>query len=92
LNGGPTQTFYVGDVQSLQESCFIPRKGSSEEGDGYVVGIASNYEDMASELHIVDANRMEEGALAVVKLPFRLRGGTHTNWFSADELAVQVAS
>ena len=91
LRGGATQTFYVGDVQSLQESCFVPRKGSTEEGDGYVMGIASNYEDMASELHIVDANRMEEGALAVVKLPFRLRGGTHTNWFSAAELAEQVA-
>jgi glucose dehydrogenase len=31
------------------------------------------------------------GAVAVVKLPFRLRGGTHVNWFSADELAAQEA-
>jgi carotenoid cleavage dioxygenase-like enzyme len=46
---------------------------------------------MASELHIVDAQRMAEGAVAVVKLPFRLRGGTHVNWFSADELALQAA-
>ena len=44
-------------------------------GDGYVVGIASNYAEMASELHIVDAQRMEEGAVAVVKLPLRLRSG-----------------
>ena len=34
---------------------------------------------------------MEEGAVAVVKLPFRLRGGTHVNWFSADDLAAQKA-
>jgi carotenoid cleavage dioxygenase-like enzyme len=46
---------------------------------------------MASELHIVDASRMEEGAVAVVKLPFRLRGGTHVNWFSGAELAAQEA-
>jgi len=26
-----------------------------------------------------------------VKLPFRLRGGTHVNWFSADDLASQEA-
>ena len=69
----------------------MPRKGSTAEGDGYVVGIASNYAEMASELHIVDAQRMEEGAVAVVKLPFRLRGGTHVNWFSADDLAAQKA-
>ena len=83
-------TFFVGNVQSLQEAGFIPRKGSTEEGNGYVVGIASNYAEMASELHIVDAQRIE-GADAVVKLPFRLRSGTHVIWFSADDLAAQRA-
>ena len=28
----------------------------------------------------------EEGTVATVKLPFRLRGGTHTNWVSAADL------
>jgi carotenoid cleavage dioxygenase len=55
------------------------------------MGVASNYAEMASELHIVDANRMQEGAVAVVKLPFRLRGGTHVNWFSSEDLATQEA-
>jgi carotenoid cleavage dioxygenase len=87
----PESTFFVGNVQSLQEAGFVPRKGSTAEGDGYVLGIASNYAEMASELHIVDAQRMEEGAIAVVKLPFRLRSGTHVNWFGADDLAAQRA-
>jgi hypothetical protein len=26
-----------------------------------------------------------------VKLPFRLRSGTHVNWFSADDLVAQQA-
>jgi carotenoid cleavage dioxygenase len=84
--------FYVGPVQGLQESCFVPRKGSTAEGDGYLLGIASNYETMSSDLVIVDAQRMEEGAIATVKLPFRLRGGTHTNWFGAHELPPFVES
>ena len=88
----PESTFFVGNVQSLQESGFVPRKGSKGEGDGYIMGVASNYAEMASELHIVDAQRMEEGAVAVVKLPFRLRSGTHVNWFSAAELAEQEAA
>ena len=91
LTGGETQTFFVGDTQSLQECGFVPRKGSTEEGDGYLMGVASNYAEMASELHIIDAQRMEEGAVAVVKLPFRLRSGTHVNWFSAAEIAEQQA-
>jgi carotenoid cleavage dioxygenase-like enzyme len=52
------------------------RKGTKEEGDGYVLGIASNYAEMASELHIVDARRMGEGAVAVVKLPIAARRWT----------------
>jgi carotenoid cleavage dioxygenase-like enzyme len=83
--------FFVGPTHGLQESGFVPRKGSTEEGDGYIMGVASNYAEMLSELHIVDAQRMEEGAVAVVKLPFRLRGGTHVNWFSSDDLAAQKA-
>ena len=91
LTGGPDHNFFVGPTQSLQESGFVPRKGSTEEGDGYLMGVASNFAEMQSELHIVDARRMEEGAVAVVKLPFRLRGGTHVNWFSSAELAEQRA-
>ena len=45
---------------------------------------------MASELHIADAQRMEEGAVAVVKLPFRLRSGTHVNWFSGSNINVRL--
>jgi carotenoid cleavage dioxygenase len=75
----------------LQECGFVPRKGSTAEGDGYLMGVASNYAEMCSELHIVDAQRMEEGAVAVVRLPFRLRSGTHVNWFSAAEIAEQQA-
>jgi carotenoid cleavage dioxygenase len=83
---GEPGKYFVGPVQSLQESCFVPRKGSKGEGDGYLLGIASNYETMCSELVIADAQRLEEGTIATVKLPFRLRSGTHTNWYNADEL------
>jgi carotenoid cleavage dioxygenase-like enzyme len=78
--------YFVGPVQSLQENMFVPRKGGTEEGDGYLMGIASNYESTSSDLVIVDAQRLEEGAIATVKLPFRLRSGTHVNWYPASEL------
>lgn len=73
-------------VVSLQEAMFIPRKGSKAEGDGYVVAIASNYESTSSDLVIVDATKMEQGVIATVKLPFRLRSGTHGNWYAQSEL------
>jgi carotenoid cleavage dioxygenase-like enzyme len=29
---------------------------------------------------------MEQGVIATVKLPFRLRSGTHTNWYPQSVL------
>lgn len=83
---GEVKQSYVEPVQSLQEPCFVPRKNAQHEGDGYVMAVASNYESMTSDLVIFDAQRIEEGAIATVKLPFRLRSGTHTNWFPASSL------
>ena len=88
----PESMFFVGQTQSLQESGL--RAAQGQHGGGRRL---SSWASRAttprwrSELHIVDAQRMEEGAVAVVKLPFRLRGGTHVNWFCADELAAQQA-
>jgi carotenoid cleavage dioxygenase-like enzyme len=76
----------VDPVLSLQEAVFIPRKNSTAEGDGYVVAVGSNYESTSSDLVIADAQRMEQGVIATVKLPFRLRSATHGNWYPASVL------
>jgi carotenoid cleavage dioxygenase-like enzyme len=83
---GEVKQTNVEPVISLQEANFVPRKGSKNEGDGYVMAVASNFESMTSDLVIVDAQKIEEGVIATVKLPFKLRSGTHGNWFSASEL------
>ena len=79
---------YVGH-ESIKQHLFLNvggRKGAKGEGDGYVMAIASNYQSMTSDLVIADAQKIEEGIIATVKLPFRLRSGTHTNWFPASDL------
>jgi carotenoid cleavage dioxygenase len=86
VRSGEIKQCFVEPVQSLQENCFVPRKNAKDEGDGYVMAIASNYESMTSDLLIADAQRIEDGVIATVKLPFRLRSGTHTNWFPASVL------
>jgi carotenoid cleavage dioxygenase-like enzyme len=73
-------------AHGLQEAMFVPRKNAKGEGDGYVMAIASNYESMTSDLLIADAQKMDHGVIATVKLPFRLRSGTHTNWYPQSVL------
>ncbi len=77
-------TYFVGDTYALQEPTFAPRVGSTEEGDGYFLVVASNYAEFRSELKIVDAMSMEERATVI--LPFRLRSGTHGNWMPHSQL------
>ena len=64
----------------------MPRKNAKGEGDGYVMAVASNYESMSSDVVIADAQKIDQGIIATVKLPFRLRSGTHTNWYPASSL------
>jgi len=73
-------------VHGLQEAMFVPRKNAKGEGDGYMMAIASNYESMTSDLLIADAQKLDQGVIATVKLPFRLRSGTHTNWYPQSVL------
>jgi carotenoid cleavage dioxygenase len=80
MKTGKVDTYYVGDVHSLQECCFVPRPGSTAEGDGYLIGVASNYAEMRSELIIADAQRLGEGDIARVLLPFRAGPQVHGIW------------
>jgi carotenoid cleavage dioxygenase-like enzyme len=84
---GKLNTYFAGPTHSLQECCFVPRPGSSAEGDGYLIGVAQNYADMRSELIIADAQNLEAGDIARVILPFRSSAQVHGIWAADGELA-----
>ena len=79
------ENYFVGDVHSLGECCFVPRKGSTAEGDGYIIGVASNFAEMRSELIIADAKNLAGGDIARVILPFR-SPSLHGIWVQENEL------
>jgi carotenoid cleavage dioxygenase-like enzyme len=82
---GQVERYFAGPTHSLQECSFVPR-GRGEEGDGYLVGVCSNYAEMRTELVIADAQRLGEGDIARVLLPFRISQQVHGVWASATEL------
>ena len=85
LSTGKMISYFAGDTHSLQEVCFVPRKNGAE-GEGYVMGVASNYAEMRSELVIADAKHLEDGDVARVILPFRATAQVHGRWMDEDEL------
>jgi len=92
LTSGGVSTYFVGDVQGLQECCFAPRHAGAAEGDGYLIGVVNNYGEHKSDVVVVDAQALEKGALATIKLPFRLRPGAHGTWVSAEQVPFPVFS
>ncbi|MGH8149270.1 MAG: carotenoid oxygenase family protein [Steroidobacteraceae bacterium] len=83
---GEVSTYFAGPTHSLQECTFIPR--GTREGEGYLIGVCSNYAEMRSELVIADAQRLGEGDIARVILPFRVGSQVHGSWADAGELAL----
>ncbi len=84
LGTGEWRKYFAGDTHNLQEVSFIPRSADAPEGDGYLIGTASNYAEMRTELLILDAQEMDE--LARVSLPFRMTPQVHGAWYDASEL------
>jgi carotenoid cleavage dioxygenase len=86
IETGKVEKYFAGPTHSLQECSFVPRGTSGSEGDGYLIGVVSNYAEMRSELVIADAQRLADGDVARVLLPFRISQQVHGVWASAKEL------
>jgi carotenoid cleavage dioxygenase-like enzyme len=83
---GRHDRFIAGTTHGLSEPQFVPRSADAPEGDGFLVGVVNDFSAMRSELVIVDAQRLEAGAIARVLLPFRLHTQVHGWWVSAADL------
>lgn len=82
---GETQKYHRGNRHFFQEPQFIPRHPEAAEGDGFLIALVNNFDEMISELVIIDCNNFEQHA-AIAKLPVRLRPGFHGNWIDDSDI------
>jgi len=54
--------------------------------EGYLGFIVDQHAQNQSEVYILEAEHIERGPLARIKVPFRLRGRVHGNWIPAKAL------
>jgi carotenoid cleavage dioxygenase len=87
---GAEQHWWCGPVSSLQEPCFIPRRASAPEGEGWIVQVCNRLDEQRSDLLLFDALEIENGPIATINIPFRLRFGLHGNW--ADAATIGLAT
>jgi len=84
---GKSKVWQAGERRALQEPCFIPKSKDAPEGEGYVVQIQQHHDDGKSDLLLFDAQHVDEGPMATIHLPLRMRFGLHGNWVPGDDLA-----
>jgi carotenoid cleavage dioxygenase-like enzyme len=65
------------------EALFVPRKGATEEDDGYLLELLMTEE--RAELLIIDAREMTE--LARLHIPQRVPFGVHSCWLNPEQVA-----
>ncbi len=73
---------------SLGEVCHAPKSKNAPEGAGYILSLAT-VENNRNDLLILDAERIEEGPIATVKLPTRVVGQVHGWWVPGDQFPKQ---
>lgn len=66
------------------EATFIARKQGGREDDGYVATFAFDPVQQTSEFVLLDAARLDDEPVAVVRLPQRVPQGLHGNWMPAS--------
>lgn len=81
---GETRNFNLGPGMAFNEHIHIPSKQAGHEG--YLMFIVDNIDAGLSEVVLVEAEHPENGPLARIKMPVRLRNQVHGNWVTAEAL------
>ncbi len=88
---GTEDLFDFGGMAAAGELVFAPRTGSTEEGDGYAMTLVYDCDTRETDLAIFDAMDIAAGPVARVHIPFRIPGGFHCNYYSADSDPYRLA-
>jgi carotenoid cleavage dioxygenase-like enzyme len=80
LQSGACQAHHEAEGDAINEPIFVPRSADSPEGEGYLLSLVYRRQEDRSDLLILDAENLEQGPLATVRLPHRVPNGFHGNW------------
>ncbi len=68
------------------ETPFCPKQGATDEAEGYLVAFVAEEATGRSEVHVLDAARLEDGPVCRLAVPARVPAGYHSWWVPAEDL------
>jgi carotenoid cleavage dioxygenase len=82
-DSGRADSYRFGAGWQVEEHILVPRRSARSELDGYLVGVAQDTRSGVSVLTVFDAARVQQGPLALAKLPYRTPHCFHGNFLSS---------
>lgn len=79
---GELRSFGFGPKRTIQEHIHIPSKQAGHEG--WLAFVVDLHETMGSEIWVMAAEHPEDGPVARIAMPMRLRCQVHGNWVGAE--------
>jgi carotenoid cleavage dioxygenase-like enzyme len=76
---GALTTWSPGEGCGVQEPNFVVRPGA-KEAEGYVLALVNRIAQNHSDLAVLDARRIADGPVALLRLPVRVRSTFHGMW------------
>lgn len=83
---GKQDLYWAGPTCTFQEPVFVPKAGSTAEGEGYLVALLNHLDVLRNDILIFDAQNLAQGPLAVIHLPVKLRLGLHGNFIEQRDI------
>lgn len=83
---GETQKYFHGNDITFQEPIFVPRSDGAPPEDGYIVVVADLFRENLTNLLIFEAQQIQGGPIAIVKLPLKLLDGLHGSWVDGKDV------
>jgi carotenoid cleavage dioxygenase len=80
MSTGDMKSWFAGDTSSTQEPVFAAKSPDAAEGEGYVMGVVNRRAENRADLVVFDARHIDEGPIATIKIPVRLKYAIHGNW------------
>ena len=80
LETGRSWTITLPEGRFASEAPFVPRIGSKDEDDGYLVSFIIDENAGTSECILIDCKRFDEGPVVRIALPHKICSGTHSAW------------
>lgn len=81
---GKMKDLLLGPGATCQEHVHIKSKQPGHEG--YLAFIVDRHDRNEAEVFVVEAQNPQDGPIARIQVPMRLRSGVHGNWVPAEAL------